>query len=349
MSTQTQQSSPTPSIAPWAFLRRMDRVVMASAALFGIIALIDPPQVLESLLFTWASLLWVSPFLVLSVVTAAAIKASGADSVIAQVFTGRPLRMIVIAALFGALSPFCSCGVIPVIAGLLAAGVPLAPVMAFWVSSPLMDPEMFILSTASLGISFTTVKLASTIGIGLLAGFATHFALSAGLFSDPLRGAAMACCGTSCDAPDQTKIQWRFWSEPARRSAFVSSSLETGWFLGKWLTFAFIIESLMTAYVPATVITDWLGSGQWWTIPAAVLASVPAYLNGYAAIPLMARLIDMGMAPGAALGFLLGGGITSIPAAIAVFVLVRRAVFLWYLLLAAVGSIIAATLYQAFL
>jgi len=77
------------------------------------------------------------------------------------------------------------------------------------------------------------------------------------------------------------------------------------------------------------------------------VTSVPAYLNGYAAIPLMSRLMDMGMIPGAAMGFLLGGGITSIPAAIAVFVLVRRAVFAWYLGLAAVGAMISALIFQA--
>jgi len=128
---------------------------------------------------------------------------------------------------------------------------------------------------------------------------------------------------------------------------FSEAALETGWFLTKWLVFAFIIESLMTAYVPTDTIVNWLGGGHWWTIPAAVVTSVPAYLNGYAAIPLMARLIDMGMMPGAAMGFLLGGGITCIPAAIAVFVLVRRAVFVWYLALAATGSMIAALIFQA--
>lgn len=46
--------------------------------------------------------------------------------------------MIVLASLFGALSPFCSCGVVPLIAGLPGVGVPLAPVMAFWLSSPLI-------------------------------------------------------------------------------------------------------------------------------------------------------------------------------------------------------------------
>ncbi len=333
-----------------SLFKKVDRVLVGIVALLAIITLINPGQLIPAIEFTGWSLISISPFLALSVLMAAAAKATNADAAIARVFTGNPIRMITMAALFGALSPFCSCGVIPVIAGLLAAGVPLAPVMAFWISSPLMDPEMFILSTASLGLSFTLVKTVSTIGIGLMAGFATHFALAGGLFNDPLRGAALnSCCDSSCNSPTDTEIHWKFWQTPERRASFVIVSRETSLFLGKWLTIAFIIESQMMIYVPATLITDLLGGGYWWTIPVSVLASVPAYLNGYAAIPLMARLMDMGMAPGAALGFLLGGGITSIPAAIAVFVLVRRAVFGWYLLLAATGAMLAASIYQFFL
>ncbi len=332
-----------------ANFRRIDRVLLTCLGLLGIIYLADANQFTPALIFTGGSLIGISPFLALSVIMAAAIKASGADASIARVFTGNPTRTIIVASIFGTLSPFCSCGVIPIIAGLLAAGVPLAPVMAFWVSSPLMDPEMFILSMASLGWSFTLAKTTSAIGIGLLAGSATHFAFRAGLLADPLRGAAVLSCGTTCSdiskLSDDT-IYWRFWNDPARRASFLSASSETGLFLTKWLTLAFILESQMTVYIPTSLITDWLGGGNWWTIPAAVFTSIPAYLNGYAAIPLMSRLIDMGMAPGAAMGFLLGGGITSIPASIAVFVLVRRAVFGWYLLLAVVGSMLAATLYQ---
>lgn len=354
MNTRVKATTPFETQFLLSAIKRIDRVVLASVALFALIALADFPQVMASVWFVVDSLLWISPFLALSIATAAAAKATGADSVIAQVFTGKPYRMIVVAALFGALSPFCSCGVIPVIAGLLAAGVPMAPVMAFWVSSPLMDPEMFILSSAALGVSFTMAKTVATVGIGLFAGFATHAALASGMFKDPLRGTALAgcgdassdCCDTSC-GPSEEKIQWRFWGDPQRRKQFRNTTIETGWFLAKWLIFAFIIESLMTAYVPADLIVDWLGSGHWWTIPAAVLTSVPAYLNGYAAIPLMGRLMEMGMMPGAAMGFLLGGGITSIPAAIAVFVLVRRAVFIWYLGLAATGAMIAAIAFQA--
>ena len=81
-----------------------------------------------------------------------------------------------------------------------------------------------------------------------------------------------------------------------RRRKFTSSLGETGWFLGKWLTLAFAIESLMVAYIPASMVAEWLGGDAWWTIPAAVAAGIPAYMNGFAAIPLMAGLIEMGMA-----------------------------------------------------
>jgi len=61
---------------------------------------------------------------------------------------------------------------------------------------------------------------------------------------------------------------------------------------------------------------------------------------------LMASLIDMGMMPGAAMAFMIAGGVTSIPAAIAVFALVRRPVFAWYVALAVTGAMGAGSLYQ---
>jgi hypothetical protein len=119
--------------------RSMDRVALTILAILAVLALLVPPQALASLRFTAASLLEVAPFLLLSVGVAVYAKASGADNLITRAFTGRLAVMIVLAALMGALSPLCSCGVIPLIAALLAMGVPLPPVMAFWLASPIMD------------------------------------------------------------------------------------------------------------------------------------------------------------------------------------------------------------------
>ena len=102
----------------------------------------------------------------------------------------------------------------------------------------------------------------------------------------------------------------------------------------------------MIAFIPPEIIAEWLGSGAWWTIPAAVVVGIPAYLNGFAAIPLMAGMIDLGMNEGAALAFMIAGGVTSIPAAMAVFALVRRQVFAWHVALSLTGSLAAGFFYQ---
>ncbi|WP_193179401.1 permease [Nisaea sediminum] len=324
---------------------RIDRVWIVIALLFGALALLAPPQMPTSARFTINALINIAPFLAVSVAVAAFARASGLDHQIGRAFSGNAPRAIMLAAAFGALSPFCSCGVVPIIAGLLGAGVPLAPVMAFWLASPLMDPEMFILMLPVMGVEFTVAKMLAAFGIGAVAGFATHVMIKGGAFSDALRPQLTKGCGSGCggsSALRTEKIVWSFWSEPERRSAFAGEARTTGLFLLKWLTLAFLLESLMVAYVPADKIATYLGGGEWWTIPAAILVGVPTYLNGYAAIPLVGGLMDLGMMPAAGLAFMIAGGITSIPASMAVFALVRGGVFAWYLALGLLGSLATA-------
>jgi uncharacterized membrane protein YraQ (UPF0718 family) len=56
----------------------------------------------------------------------------------------------------------------------------------------------------------------------------------------------------------------------------------------------------------------------------------------------------MGVSPGAGMAFLVSGGVTSIPAAIAVFALVKRPLFMLYIGLALVGGTLAGLGYQVF-
>lgn len=75
--------------------------------------------------------------------------------------------------------------------------------------------------------------------------------------------------------------------------------------------------------------------------PFSAIIGIPAYMNGYAAIPLISGLMELGMAPGAALSFVIAGAVSSIPAGLAVYALVIRSVFLVYLILGLVGSLTA--------
>jgi uncharacterized membrane protein YraQ (UPF0718 family) len=186
----------------------------------------------------------------------------------------------------------------------------------------------------------------------VLAGYGTLLASRTGLIHDALKGIARPSTRvSSCCESGKPKVSpvWTFWREANRRSAFWRESGVSAWFLARWLGFAFLLESLMVAYVPGEVIGAWLGTRNAMALPLAVVVGVPSYLNGYAAIPLVRGLIDLGMSPATGLAFMLAGSATSIPAAIAVWSLFKLRLFALYLIFAAVGSLAAGYAYMAWL
>ncbi len=323
-----------------------EKVWLFSAGLLITLFLLAPTLGATTVGFAAQNLLNVAPFLVLSVGIAAYAGATGADGLIARAFTGSPGVMILIAAVAGGLSPFCSCGVIPLIAALLVMGVPLSAVMAFWLASPVMDPSMFLLTTGMLGFEFAVAKTITAIGLGVFGGFVVHMVSRAGGLTDPLRsGVGNGGCGGSKVRSTQPVV-WKFWSDSARVAKFWREAIKTTLFLAKWLTLAFILESLMLAWLPADLVARALGGTGIAPIGIATLVGVPAYLNGYAALPLVGGLMEQGMAPGAGLAFLVAGGVSSLPAAIAVWALVKPQVFLLYLGIAVTGSFASGLLFQ---
>jgi len=326
-----------------------DRVVIAIAVIAGLAGVAAPAALAPLLGEALQSLIDTAPFIAASVLIAAAVKASGADRLIGRALAGKTHIAVMTAALFGALSPFCSCGVVPLIAALLAAGVPLAPVMAFWLASPVIDPEMMVLSWGVLGAELTLAKTLSAVVIGLMGGAAVMLVDRAGGFGDVLKGAARGGCATGCGVKSaidpNARPAYAFWREGARRRLFGQEAARAGLFLAKWLSLAFLLEAIMLRTIPMDRVAAGLADLGLWSIPAAAAVGVPSYLNGYAAIPLVRGLIDVGLTPAAALSFMVAGGITSVPAAIAVHALVRWPVFLAYLAVAAVGSIGVGLLY----
>lgn len=334
---------------PWQFRSggmATDRVVWALLVALFALSIIDASQTFRSIGFTVKALVGMAPFFLLAIAVAGYAKATGADKLITRAFSGNLVMAVMGAALVGALSPFCSCGVIPLIAAMLGAGVPLAPVMAFWVASPIMDPEMFILTAAGIGLNFAIAKTLATVAMGLMAGCAVIGFQRLGLLGNVLSQTQVSGCRPSFDPLSPVHVAWRFWAESSRIKVFIDEVRTIGWFLFKWLTLAFFLESLMIAYVPTDWIAQIAGGDKWFAIPLASVVGIPSYLNGYAAIPLVAGLLGMGMSPGAAMAFVTSGAVSSIPAAIAVYALVRKPVFFVYVLLGLAGSMMSGYIYQ---
>jgi uncharacterized membrane protein YraQ (UPF0718 family) len=332
--------------SPRATWNRIDKAWLALVVILVLVAVFDPAQVWPTIEFAAAALWRTAPFIVFAVLAVGYLKATGAETLLAKAFEGRQTRMIVLAALLGGLSPFCSCQVIPFIAAMLALGMPLAAVMAFWLASPLMDPAMFAITSGTLGFDFALAKTVAAVGLGLFGGFVTMGFARSVVFADPLRSKPKVggCCGVK--KPFEGTPVWRFWKETDRREVFRSATMENAAFLLKWLTLAYVLESLMLAYLPADAVATVLGGAGITPILLGALVGAPAYLNGYAAVPLIDALLTQGMAQGAAMSFMIAGGVSSIPAAIAVWALVKPRVFAAYLGFAVTGAVLAGLAWQ---
>lgn len=342
--SDTSIHSPQPST--WSrWTARLSNVWLVVILLPLIVAVLDPANVFGVTNFAVRAFISTLPYILFAVLLIAGLKAAGAEAVIAEAFKGRENRMIVLAAMFGGLAPFCSCEVIPFIAGLLALGAPLSAVMAFWLSSPLIDPPTLLITAAALGWPFAIGKAIAAVALGLFGGFAVKALSHSGAIQNPLKKYTASSCGCGPN-PMTGKPHWQFWQDDSRRMTFRVELIENALFLFKWLALAYILEALLVTYVPAELIASVVGGEGITPIAISAIVGMPAYLNSYVAPPLLAGLMEQGMGSGAAMAFMIAGAVSSIPAMIAVFSLVRPHVFAFYLGLGVSGAIISGMVFE---
>jgi len=320
---------------PWTLVVLLPLAVLA----------LDPANFQHITVFAVSAFARTLPYIAFAVILIAWLKAAGAETMIGNAFKGREAHMILLAALFGGLAPFCSCQVIPFIAGLLAVGVPLAPVMAFWLSSPLIDPPTLLITAGALGWPFAIAKAVAAVGLGLMGGFAIKAMMARGAFAEPLRARASGGCCKKKASLDGKPV-WRFWGEAERRETFRAELAGNTLFLVKWLALAYVLEALLVTYVPASLIAGVVGGDGLLPIVISAIVGVPAYLNAYVAPPLLAGLTEQGMSMGAAMAFIIAGGVSSVPAMAAVWSLVKPRVFAAYFLLGLAGAIASGLAFQ---
>lgn len=356
---------------------------------------------MDELFYIWnfvvSAVLSVWPAFVISILLSVLVRALKLDGAIRRAFEANVGTAILLATLVGAFSPFCSCTVVPIIAGLLASGVPLAPVMAFWIASPTMDPEIFALSVGILGWPLALARLAATLALSLGAGYLTlaltryvtlgdiradqKKLLDAGSKASvsqpgisipivqpvvsqlvslspsavasstapvavaPADVAAADCSSGSCQI--RSPVGQLSWQEQLAESFrqiswtdFGREALDLSWSLGRWLLLAFVMEALITRYIPQAAIAALLGGDNWFAVPLAAVIGIPLYLNNLAALPIVSGLLAQGMQSGAAIAFLIAGPVTTIPAMTAVYGVVSRRVFALYLSLGLAGAVL---------
>ncbi|MES0880586.1 permease [Roseibium sp. SCP14] len=348
-SAKSTSCAPTEPKLSWKNFPGRDYLFTTWAIVIGgplLVLLLDQTQFTGFVSFAISAFAGTLPYIAFAVALIAWLKAAGAEAYVGKAFEGRETQAILLAALFGGLAPFCSCEVIPFIAGLLAVGAPLSAIMAFWLSSPLIDPPTLLITAGALGWPFAIGKAVFAVALGLFGGFLISMLLRTGAFANPVKvGSSAGGCG--CGASPLTgRPVWKFWQEEERKDRFSSELKSNALFLVKWLALAYVLEAALVTYVPADLIAGVVGGDGLGSIVISALVGMPAYLNSYVAPPLLAGLMEQGMSAGAAMAFMIAGAVSSIPAMAAVWSLVKPQVFAMYLGLGFIGAVLSGLVFQ---
>ena len=223
---------------------------------------------------------------------------------------------------------------------MLASGVPLAPVMVFLISSPLVSPSAFIVTLGGLGPSLALGKIAAALIIGLAAGVVTDRLTKIGYLgrhvlklnvNDPQ--ASLSCSKKSRSRSEVFKT-------------FLNGMYGMTRMIGKYLLIALVLQVFLKRYIPTEWVETVLGKSQAWSVVLSSFIGVPLYVNGISAVPVLKGLLNMGMDPGAVLAFLVAGPVMTVPSVVAVMALVRRQALYVYVSVGLLGAIFMGYGYQ---
>jgi hypothetical protein len=314
-------------------------------------------RVIGSLFLEQARDLW--PFYLGGVLFAAFIKTFKWDRRIRASLVRCDRAAILVAVAAGLISPLCSCGILPVVIALSAAGVPLPPVLALLITSPLMSPDAFLVTLGQLGWTFALWKLGVAAVVGLSAGFGSRWLVRRGALDASSFRVERMYEGPGKARPGFEEIvQAGCFSHAAGEGGVVDRENRFVFFLerfrdmallvGKFLFAALLIQAAVTYYVPVNAVEPLLGRGSALSVLFATLVSVPLPLPQVAAPALVKGLLAAGMSPGAGMAMLVGGPVTSVPALSALLGVYDRKAFALYLGIGFLSAFAAGTFFQYF-
>jgi len=220
-----------------------------------------------------------------------------------------------VAAGFGALTPFCSCSTVPILAGLLQAGAPIGLAFSFLLASPLVNIIAAVLLLGLFGIKVTAAYIAVTFAAAVAGGIIIGRMDVENYIKD---------VNVSDDQAEVEKSHRQHFETAAREawSFFVDTS--------PYLILGMVLGALIHGVVPVDLLHTVLGSDNPLAVPLAALAGAPVYVSLSGMLPIAASLSEQGIAIGTVLAFVIGGAGVSIPNLILLNKLFKRRLLLIY-------------------
>lgn len=207
------------------------------------------------------------------------------------------------ASVFGAATPFCSCSSIPLFFGFLNGGVPLGVSFSFLITSPIVNEYLFVLMLGFFGWKIAVAYALSGILIGTFAGM--------------ILGKMNLEKYIAKDISSSSKKKEAKYSSLKERFSFgFSEAVNIIKKLWLWILVGVGIGALIHNYVPSEFIHSAISGVGFFAVPIAVLLGVPIYGSCAAIVPIAVALFDKGIPLGTALSFMMAVSALSLPEAV---------------------------------
>ena len=282
--------------------------------------------------------LW--PYLVFGIILSTLVKTLISKQRMADFFSKRNhMATILLASMIGVVSPIGSYIIIPMSAALLGIGVPLPVLMALMVSSPLINPNLFVLTAGAMGMEMAILRVMAAFFLGSIAGYATLW-LERIQFLNP---------GSVLKENQSFSIE-NFTDTGRERTigGFLHELYKMARYVSKFFFLAIVLAAGIKIAVNPSIIVRLFDSDNILSVILSTGAGVPFYVCGGAAIPVVQQLADLGMSKGAVLAYFISGPITKISNLVIIHAAFKRIILIEYLVIGMLGAAILGFLYNLF-
>ena len=214
-----------------------------------------------------------------------------------------------LASVFGAITPFCSCSSIPLFIGFVKGGIPLGVTLAFLITSPLVNEVAVAMFLGSFGVQATMIYVISGILLGCIGGIILGRMHLEPYLSDWVKK-------VQAQSEQQTE-QW----EKDNTTFFqrLPTIIGDAWQIVRsvllYVLIGIGIGAFMHGFIPEGFFEQYMSRDNWYAVPLSVVLAVPMYANAAGIVPVIEVFVAKGIPLGTAIAFMMAVVGLSLPEA----------------------------------
>ena len=214
-----------------------------------------------------------------------------------------------LASLFGAVTPFCSCSSVPLFIGFVKGGIPLGVTLSFLVTSPLVNEVAVAMFLGTFGIKITLVYVISGVLLGCVGGIVLGRLRLERYLSEWVKQMQQQA--------ESQSTQWNSTGEKfaMRLPLIVRDALQIVRGVFIYIIIGIAVGAAMHGYVPEGFFEQYMSRDNLLAVPVSVLLAVPMYANAAGIVPVVEVFVAKGVPLGTAIAFMMSVVGLSLPEA----------------------------------